>query len=158
MKFSSVQDINAPMDFVFDLITDFEAYESYAMRFGASIERTDALGEVQPGLSWNIIGEFRGKSRDVDITLKDYNPKHSLGFEAKTAGFVMPISLELMALTKRQSRLKVTLGATAKTLSSRLILQSAKLARNTLSRRYDVRIKEFANHIENSYMRSMRMA
>ncbi len=38
MQFSSVQDVNAPLDFVFQQLSDFESYESYALRTGADVD------------------------------------------------------------------------------------------------------------------------
>lgn len=45
MQFSSVQDVNAPLDFVFQQMSDFESYESYGLRTGADVERADTLTE-----------------------------------------------------------------------------------------------------------------
>ena len=50
MQFSSVQDVNAPLDFVFQQLSDFESYESYALRTGADVDREDALAEKATGM------------------------------------------------------------------------------------------------------------
>ena len=61
MQFSSVQDVNAPLDFVFEQLTDFDSYESYALRVGADIERLDSLSQKGKGMCWHVEGDFRGE-------------------------------------------------------------------------------------------------
>lgn len=151
MRFSSVRDINAPLDFVFDELSDFEAYESYAMRIGATVDRRDKLIEEGPGMYWHVEGDHRGKPRQADILLTTFEPSRRMVFETRTSGFVIDIDLEMMALTTRQTRLKVTLTAKAQTLSSRLILQSARLAKKSLTRRFETRVRDYSNHIAESH-------
>ena len=43
MRFTTKQDIEAPLDFVYNTMIDFEAWERSAMRRGAEVERTDTL-------------------------------------------------------------------------------------------------------------------
>ena len=43
-----------------------------------------------------------------------------------------------------------------KSISARLILQSAKLARASLNRKFNHRFWTYANYIENNYNKSMR--
>ena len=51
MRFTTKQDIEAPLDFVYRTMTDFEGWERAAMRRGAEVERTDKLTRVGPGMS-----------------------------------------------------------------------------------------------------------
>ena len=47
MRFSSKQDVEAPMEPIFQILTDFETWETAAMRRGIEVERKDTL--IQPG-------------------------------------------------------------------------------------------------------------
>ncbi len=148
MRFTSVQDINAPLDHVFEQISDFDSYEAYAMRVGAQVERTDNLPGKQAGLAWNFQGEMRGKMRDVDIDLLEYTPNRYLKFNCISSGVAALIEMETIALTPKQARLKVSVEISARSISARLLLQSAKLAKNSLKRKFNHRVWTYANHIE----------
>lgn len=156
MQFSSVQDVNAPLDFVFEQISDFESYESYGMRVGAQVERKDEMAAKGPGMLWNVIGDFRGKKRDVDIELTEYRPDNLLKFEINSKGIEAKANFEAMALTRKQSRIKMTLNVKPKTISARLVLQSAKLARGSLNKKFNHRFWTYANYIEDNYNKRMR--
>jgi len=151
MRFTSVQDINAPLDFVFEQISDFDSYEAYAMRIGAQVERTDNLPGKQAGLAWNFVGDLRGKTREVDIDLVEYKPERLLTFNCISSGVGALIEMETIALTPKQARLKVSVEVKARSISARLVLQSAKLAKNSIKRKFNHRIWTYANHIESTY-------
>ncbi len=156
MQFSSVQDVNAPLDFVFFQLSDFESYEAYAMRIGAEVERTDQLTAKGSGMAWHIVGDFRGKNRKVDIELAEYRPDNLLQFNIQSSGISATANMEAMALTRKQSRIKMTTVLKPKTISARLILQSAKLAKNSMNRKFNHRFWTYANYIENNYNKSRR--
>lgn len=156
MQFSSVQDINAPLDFVFQQLSDFDSYESYAMRIGAEVKRMDQLTQKGAGLCWNINGEFRGKARKFDIQLTEYRPDTFLKFLVKSSGIEAEVSMEAMALTRKQSRIKATTVLIPKSISARLILQSAKLAKSSMNRKFNHRFWTYANFIENNYNKAQR--
>jgi hypothetical protein len=151
MQFSSVQDVNAPLDFVFQQMSDFESYESYGLRTGADVERSDSLTEKAAGMVWDVSGDFRGKRRNLEIELTDYRPDNLLKFFIKSKGVEAVATMEAMALTRKQSRIKVTTLLKPKSISARLILQSAKLAKNSMNRKFNHRFWTYANYIENNY-------
>jgi len=151
MRFTSVQDINAPLEHVFEQISDFDSYEAYAMRIGAQVERTDDLPGKQAGLAWHFHGDLRGKTRDVDIDLMEYKAPRHLKFNAVSDGLGALIEMETIALTPKQTRLKVSVEIRARSISTRLVLQSAKLAKNSLKRKFNHRVWTYANHIEGTY-------
>ncbi|MCP5087844.1 MAG: SRPBCC family protein [Rhodobacteraceae bacterium] len=154
MQFSSVQDINAPLDFAFAQISDFNAFEAYAMRTGAQVERKDSLTDVGPGLIWNFIGEIRGKVRDVDIELTGYRPPKKLEFQCRSPGIDGNIHIRALSLTRRQTRMKMVVDIQPLSIPARLVMQSARLAKKSLNRKFNHRVWEFANYIEGNYQRS----
>lgn len=154
MQFSSVQDVNAPLDFVFQQMSDFESYEAYGLRTGVDVERKDTLSEKAAGMKWRVEGEMRGKRRKLNIELTEYRPDNLLKFFVKSTGIEATATMEAMALTRKQSRIKVTTVLKPKTISARLILQSAKLAKNSMNRKFNHRFWTYANYIEGNYNKS----
>ena len=52
MKFSTKEDIDAPIDAVFQMLCDFETFERAAMRRGAEVHRTDT--KTTPGVGMGL--------------------------------------------------------------------------------------------------------
>ena len=60
MKFSTREDISAPIDQVFQALCDFEAFERLAMRRGAELRRTDTMTRPGVGMQWHVTYSMRG--------------------------------------------------------------------------------------------------
>ncbi|MBV1863751.1 MAG: SRPBCC family protein [Rhodobacteraceae bacterium] len=148
MHFTSVQDINAPLEYVFKQISDFDSYEAYAMRIGANVERRDQLVQKQAGMCWHFDGELRGKNRQIDIELHEYTPTKQIKLGFETAGLDAVATIEVIALTVKQTRMKVTVDMKARSISARLVMQSAKLAKNSLNRKFNHKVWTYANYIQ----------
>ena len=52
MKFSTKEDIDAPIDAVFEMLCEFDQFERAAMRRGAEVQRVDQLAEPGVGMLW----------------------------------------------------------------------------------------------------------
>ena len=59
MKFSTRQDIEAPIEFEFSRVTDFESFERQGMRRGVEVSREDPTGSPGMGSKWAIRAKFR---------------------------------------------------------------------------------------------------
>ena len=148
MRFSSKEDIEAPIDAVFAAATDFEGFERQAMRRGAEVSRTDTLGAVGVGAEWNASFVFRGKERKLKAKITGFDVPN--GYEAKTrvGGLEGDVAVELLALSPGRTRLQVSLELQPQTLSARLLVQSLKFAKGNLNRRFATRMASFAAMIE----------
>jgi hypothetical protein len=151
MNFTSKQNVNAPASHVFQQLADFDFYESYAMRLGAQVERRDNFQQPQPGMCWSIKGHFRGKQRDLELTLDRYIPIETLSYICTTKSLDAVVDFDVIPLSRTETRMAVTVNIRAKGLSARVALQSAKLAKKTLDRKFDTRIRDFANKIGDKY-------
>jgi hypothetical protein len=149
MKFSSHEDIVAPIDAVFDAVTDFHAFERQALRRGAEVQRRDSLVEPGPGMTWDAAFMLRGKRREITIELTHMDRPNGLLADAWSNNLTGQFTVDLVALSRNRTRLSVTLALEPKTLAARLMLQSMKLARKTLTRRFRKRLAEFAADVEN---------
>ena len=148
MRFTSKTDINAPLNASFAAIADFEAYERHANRTGAEGTRVDALSRPGPGMMWAIRMELRGKLQKIEIELADYEPPNKLIFTGGTDSFDAEVLVELIALSARETRATMTVDLKPKTLAARLILQSARLTKGSITKRIRKRLNKFALEIE----------
>lgn len=148
MKLSTRQDIEAPVDVVFAALSDFVAFERAALRRGVEITRIDALTEPSPGMSWALVFTWRGKRRRAICTLHDYAPPAAMHLGAEGDGLDLTLALGLMALSRGRSRLGVELELRPRSLTARLLLQTARLGKARLMRRFEARIAEFALRVE----------
>jgi len=149
MKFSSHEDIEAPIDAVFEAVTDFQAFERQALRRGAEVQRSDSLAHPGPGMTWDAAFMLRGKRRQIQIELVRMDRPNGVLADARSPNLKGQFEVDLVALSRNRTRLSVTLALEPKTLAARLMLQSMKLARKTLMRRFRKRVAAFAVDVEN---------
>ncbi len=153
MKFSTKEDIEAPIDAVFAMLCDFEAFERSAMRRGAEVQRVDQLAVPGVGMMWNAVFEMRGKRRELQIEMVTFDRPNDMVLESTSPGLIGQMGFELMALSRSRTRLNVELEVKPLTLSARLLVQSMKLAKASLTKKYKVRVAEYAKGMEERYGR-----
>jgi uncharacterized protein YndB with AHSA1/START domain len=148
MKFSTREDIEAPIETVFAAVTDFEHFERQAMRRGAEVARSDTMSEPGVGMMWNARVNVRGRTRDIESRLSEFEPDRAIAIESTSGGIESHFSVDLLALSKSRTRMRVTLDLKPSNFSARLFVQSLKLAKNSLNRRFSDRVAEFASDVQ----------
>lgn len=156
MKLNTKRDIEAPVDFVFAALTEFDAWERAAMRSGAEVERLATGAEASP--AWNIRFTFRGKNRRVQISVIENTPRQRLGFAMIGTVLDGHSTLDLLPLSARRTRLVLSLTVKPKTLAARLFVHSLKLARRRVMTRLDQRLAHLAQDIEARYRQDQLMS
>lgn len=149
MKFVATEDIAAPIDHVWAQVSDVDAFERRARRRVGTVERRPP-GPAGKGTNWQGTTEVMGKQRDVTVTLADMSPPERLTLAAATDGMDVSIDVVLSRQGPNLTRMTVTSEAKARSLAARLMLQSAKLARQTLAKRYKGRVATFAGNVEDT--------
>jgi carbon monoxide dehydrogenase subunit G len=153
MKLSTRDDIEAPIAFVFEHLTDFEAWERAALRRGAEVQRTDRLAAPGPGLSWEVAFDFRGRRRELDLRLDRMEPPVRLVFSGVGPNSEGTLDIELIELAARRTRVAVRLEVKPRTLVARLFLQSLKLAKARVEGRFKSRVAQLAAEIADRHAR-----
>ena len=148
MKFSSKEDVEAPIAQVFDMLADFGSYERQALRRGIEVHRTDTRAEPGVGVSWHALFDLRGKRREVDVVVSAFDRPDSIHFTSDSQGLQGLVTLELVALSPRRTRLAIEVDLKPKTLSARLLVQSLKLAKKNLTKRFKLRVADYAKGLE----------
>ena len=148
MKFSTKEDIEAPIDQVFGLVSDFEALERAALRRGAEVQRTDNLRKPGVGMSWTASFVARGRQRQLNIQTTEYEPPHGMRFHSVAQGLETDMKVEFVALSRGRTRLSIDLELKPKSISARLMVQSLKLARTNLNKKFHLRMADYARDLE----------
>ncbi len=149
MKLTSRQDIEAPGERVFAVLADFDIWERAALRRGIEVARTDTLSRPGPGMTWRAQFSARGKRRQIDLRLTRLDAPSVLGFTLDSALFTGTGSIEVYDLAASRSRVNVAVEIKPRTLSARLLMQSMRLARSKIERRFDARVAAMATDVEN---------
>ncbi|MGH1452277.1 MAG: SRPBCC family protein [Paracoccaceae bacterium] len=154
MKFDTREDIEMPIEALFARISDFEGYERAAMRRGAEVVRVDDLAQPGEGMRWKAAFDMRGKRRDIEVVLSEFDAPNNMVFDAESQGLDVRMLVDLVALSRARTRLSIAVELAPKTLSARLLVQSLKLARGNISKRFKLRVADFAKEAEDRHRRS----
>lgn len=144
MQFVAKEDIDTPIDDMFAAISDFAGFERSAIRRGAEVERQGRIDAPDAGLSWKTSFHFRGAKRTVDLKLAEFNPPSTLRIAGVGSSLEGDMEVELIALSPRRTRMTVKAVLRARSLPGRLLLQSLKLGRGKIARKFKKRVSEFA--------------
>jgi carbon monoxide dehydrogenase subunit G len=155
MKFSTKEDVEAPIAVVFGMLSEFETFERHAVRRGADIQRIGDHSVPHVGQAWDAHFGFRGKERHVTVELVQYDTPSDIVFESKSGGLLALTEISLVALSPKRTRISVAIDIKPRTLPARLFVQSMKLAKTNLTKRFKLRVADYARDIED---RGRRMA
>lgn len=156
MKFTAKRDVEASVDQVWMALTDFNSWERAAMRRGSDVMRTDSLVDPVVGATWLVRFLYRGKERKLEIRLKELVANTRLGFFGQSHALEGELQIELMEMSARRSRFVISTDIRPRTLGARLFLQSLRLARAKLDRRFEARANQFASEIEQRAKQAIR--
>ena len=148
MKFSTREDVEVPIDQAFALICDFGAYERSVMRRGAEVRRMDDMTKPGAGMKWAASFKMRGKKRDLEMEMTRFERSNEICVLSSTSGIDGTGQIELLALSRNRTRVSVVFELKPTNLSAQLLVQSLKLAKNSLTKRYKLRVAEYAKSIE----------
>ena len=148
MKLTSKKDIEGSIDKVWAAMSDFEAWERAAMRRGVEVSRTDTLQRPAVGMAWLTRFIYRGKERKVEVKLTEMSPRTVLGFDAVSSVVEAETRVELIEMSAKRTRIHVSMEVKPRSLGARLFLQSLRLARNKVDRKFDSRIDKLATEME----------
>ncbi len=155
MKIATREDIAAPIEMVFAQLADFDGFERAALRRGAEVARTDDLSAPGAGMSWRAAFDYRGKERKATIELTDYDPPNGMMLTTHSSGADFVVVIDLVAMSKSRTRMNLSVDARPRSLPARLMVQSMKLARNTVLKRFRKRVGDFAAGIEERCKRKL---
>ena len=105
-------------------------------------------------MTWDVSFSMRGKKRDVRLTMVNLTSPTDIGLKAKSQGIDGSFEIELIALSRTRTRMAIALELRPINLSARLLVQSLKLAKSSLNKRFKLRAAEYAKVIEDQLSRT----
>jgi uncharacterized protein YndB with AHSA1/START domain len=152
MEFTTRDDIEAPIDYVFDQVTNFAAFERSIMRRGGDVERIAGGDAVVVGTKWRVKFLLRGAERSVMAEIVEVDKPNGLTFEIKSISADASLLIELVALSRARTRLNLKAVAKAKTIPAKLLFQSVRFARQKNQTRFKSTVSGFAKDVEARYL------
>ncbi|MBM2577366.1 SRPBCC family protein [Jannaschia sp. Os4] len=152
MKFVASEDIAAPAEAVLAAVTDFDRWEGMIGRRAKDLTRRPP-GPVSQGTRWEGRAKLRGKMRDVGMEMARLDVASGGGpsvvcVDGGTDGMQVVVEAAVESLGPDLTRLTVTSELKAKSLGTRILMQSLKLARGQMAKRYRQGVATFAAHVE----------
>jgi len=144
MKLSTREDIKVPIDAAFRAVTDFDGIERRLVARGIPVTRTGDLEPGQLGALWIARVPWRNRIHDLEAELVMVDPGQGVAVESRVAGLVCLGVVDLLALSEGETRLFASVDVRPTTMSSRLLLQSLRLMRRSLARRFRDRVASLA--------------
>lgn len=154
MKIEYHEDIPVPAEFVFRRLTDFARHEREALARGVKVKRLDGKAEPGVGAAWDIAFNYRGKPRELRAEITGWTPPEKVRIDARTGGLDLRIAVDVVALSARLTRVNVSVNLMPRTISARLLVQSLRLARGTVTGRLQTRLKQMADEIVGNWARN----
>ncbi len=155
MKLTAKTDLEVPAAAVFATLIDHPAWEREAIRNGVEVERPAGTPAMGVGAEWRIRGHFRGKSRKVQVRIKDLTPDQRLVLGLDSPTIEGTTWLEVMVLSPRRSRLRVDLEVKPKTLAARLFINTMRLAKGRVQARFEKGLVRLGARIKDRYDRQV---
>lgn len=153
MKLSTQEDTDVPIAEVFKMLCDFEHYEKTAQRRGADVTRVGGWSEPARGNTWSARIDLNGKARQFELELSRFEPPQEMVFDMTSKGLSGVLGLELIALSRTRTRLVVGFELRPVSLQARLLVQSMKLGKSTLTSKYKQRVAGYVAEMQERYTR-----
>ena len=151
MKFSTKEDIEAPIEDAFALFTDFDKFERSALRRGGDVRRTDSPHQKGTGMTWDAQFKLRGKLRKVSAEMTEFNAPENYCIEMQSNDMIVFATLDLMPLSKSRTRAGMAIELKPKSLSGRLMVQTMRLGKSRLEKRFKAKCADFVRILEREY-------
>jgi hypothetical protein len=142
MKFSTRQDTAHGAAALFAAVCDLSRIERAMLRRGAELRRLDPGRPLGEGSSWEVGFDWRGHPRALTLEVATLAPPERLVFSGRLEQFDVTIAMTVVALSPRKSRLICEVDVSPRGMKARLMLQTARLGKAQLDRRFAERVQD----------------
>ena len=143
MKFSTRIDKEVPAEQLFAAVGDFDALERMLISRGASVVRIDPARDPGTAMGWLAEFDWRGRARKMRLTVTRFDRPEALSMQGRSDALDLTIDANVVALNRNKSRLIFELELRPRNMKARLMLQTAKLGKAQLDKRFERRTREY---------------
>jgi hypothetical protein len=154
MQFKASETVTGGIDAVFAAISDLAHYERKALDAGLAVRRLDKLPAPAPGMQWEVPFRAKGRDRVAEVELVRRDAPTRMRFEGRVQGLLFEADLDCRVLDADATEVTVTTKLRAKSITAKVLLQSMKLARSTLNKRYRKRVRKALRELEDRLQQS----
>jgi hypothetical protein len=154
MKLTAKTDLEVPADAVYASLMDHQTWEREAVRRGVGVERPSDMPLAGVGAGWRIKARYRGKMRNVLVRINSLTPGQSADFAIEGQSVDGNVVFDVLALSPRRSRLRVSIDIRPKTLAARLFLNTLRLAKGRVQARLETRLGKLGQHLKDRHQRN----
>lgn len=147
MKFSVRQDTDLSADELFSAVSDFSRIERILARRGADIRRLDPAHEPGAGMAWDVAFDLRGKRRELRLDVAQFDRPEKIVILGEGESLALTIEMTVIALTRAKSRIILEAEVKPRNMRARLMLQTAKLGKSQLDRKFAERVGGFLSDL-----------
>ena len=147
MKFSTRTDTDLPAEQLFAAVGDFDALERMLIGRGASVSRIDPSQEPGITMGWNIGFDWRGRQRNLHLGVVRFDRPERITMDGRSKALDIRVNATVVALSRVKSRLIFEVEMKPRNMKARLMIQTAKLGKGQLDRRFERRVEEFVNQM-----------
>lgn len=147
MKFSTRIDTDLPAEKLFEAIGDFDALERMLIGKGASVSRIDPKQETGITMGWNVGFDWRGRRRDLRLAVTRFDRPEQITMVGRSDALDLLVNATVVALSRVKSRLIFETEVKPRNMKARLMLQTAKLGKGQMDRRFQRRVGAFVTQM-----------
>ncbi len=148
MKFSTRRDLDASAADIFDRVSDFPQIEHLLLRRGVSVRRLDPAQPAGPGAGWVLGFDWRARARELRLEVARLDRPERVGLSGMSDAFDILIDMTVVALGRVRSRLIFETEIRPRNMRARLMLQTARLGKGQLDRKFAQRIDRFVAELQ----------
>jgi hypothetical protein len=154
MKLTAKTDLDAPISFVYECLSDHASWEREAVERGIDVEHPSDMPVSGLGSGWLLRLPYRGKLVKILLRLVQMVRDESLEFDFQSQSIEGDLGVSLMALSPRRTRMQLSIDVRPRTLAARLFLNTLRLARGRVQAKVEMRVKQMGMQIQNRYARN----
>lgn len=150
MRFSTRIDTDLPAKRLFEVVGNFKVLERMLIGRGATVARIKPSNETEIGMGWNIDFDWQGKAWRLRLDVTEFDHPEQIKISGHSEALDLMVVATVMALSRVKSRMIVETKVRPRNMRALLILQTAKLGKGQLNRRYQRQMEEFVQQMRRS--------